>query len=287
VFTVAFGAAALTGAAQLGLVYGLSAIRFDRSFAGIENDWNIELTWIAWFTMLAVVGGTAFALSHGRLLARRVGVPSRHTDVAEITVRLIAAVAAGLGALVAMMSLTVYPAANAKVSMDPRITMALTVGISAVVGIVIAALTVAIRPLSSSMVWFTVVAWILAVISIANTTPLMGRLYLDPVRLGVLDIGALQPTPRASFTMPVLALVLGATVALIGRMRRHPRLLIALSGATGPLLIAAAYLIGGPGVSHDQTNQIDAYLGAMIAVVAGLVPTIIVALLPPRARPTF
>jgi hypothetical protein len=285
VFAVAFSTAALLGAAQLGLAYGLSAIRFDRSFSGAENDWNIQLTWTVWFAMIAVVGGTAFAMSDGKLLARRVGIASRHTDGAGVTLRLIAAAAAGIGALLAMMPLTVYPAISAKIPpLDAGITMALNVGSATVVAIVVAAVTVANRPLSSSMVVFTVAAWVLAIVSALNTLPLMGRLYLDPVRLGVLDIGALQPEPRAYFTMPVLALVLGTGVALVSRMRRHPRVLTAVSGATGPLLIALAYLMGGPGISRDLTNQAQAYLGAMIAVVVGLVPSVIVALLPPRKK---
>jgi len=42
--------------------------------------------------------------------------------------------------------------------------------------------------------------------------------------------------------------------------------------------------MGGPGLSRELTNQADAYLGAMIAVVVGLVPSVLVALLPPRKK---
>jgi len=285
VFAVAFSTAALLGAAQLGLAYGLSGIRFDnRSFSGAENDWNIQLTWIVWFAMCAVVGGTAFAMSHGRLLARRVGIASRHTDGIGVTLRGIAAAGAGIGALLAMLPLTVYPAISAKIpALDAGITMALNVNTALIVATVLAAVTAANRPLSTSMMAFTIAAWVLAVVS-ALDTPLMGRLYLDPPRLGVLDIGSLQPTPRAYFTMPVVAFVLGAIIALVSRSRRHSRVLTAFSGATGPLLIALAYLMGGPGLSRELTNQADAYLGAMIAVVVGLVPSVLVALLPPRKK---
>jgi len=285
VFAVAFSTAALLGAAQLGLAYGLSAIRFDRSFAGAENDWNIQLTWTVWFAMIAVVGGTAFAMSHSKLLARRAGIASRHTDGAGVTLRLIAATAAGIGGLLAMLPLTVYPAISAKIPpLDASITMALNVGTAVVIAMVLAGVTAANRPLSSSMVVFTIAAWILAIVSALNTLPLMGWLYNDPVRLGVLDIGALQRGPRAWFTMPVLAVVLGAGIALVSRMRRHPRVLTAVSGATGPLLIALAYLMGGPGISRELANQAQAYLGATIAVVVGLVPSVLVALLPPRKK---
>lgn len=284
-FAVAFSTAALLGAAQLGLAYGLDAIRFDRSFSGAENDWNIQLTWIVWFAMCSVVGGTAFAMSHGRLLARRVGIASRHTDGAGITLRAFAAAGAGIGALVAMVPLTVYPAISAKIpALDAGITMALNLNTALAIATVLAAVTAANRPLSTSMMLFTISAWILAIVSTLMTLPLMGRLYLDPVRLGVLDIGRLNPAPRAYFTMPVLAFVLGAIIAITSRARRHSRVLTAISGATGPLLIALAYLMGGPGLSRELTNQADAYLGAMIAVVVGLVPSVLVALLPPRRK---
>jgi hypothetical protein len=286
VFAVAFATAALLGAAQLGLAYGLDAIEFDRSFSGAENDWNIQLTWIVWFAMCAVVGGTAFAMSHGRLLARRVGIASRHTDGVGITLRAFAAAGAGIGALVAMLPLTVYPAAaTAKIPpLDAGITMALNVNIALIVATLLAAVTAANRPLSTSMMVFTIAAWVLAVLSALNTLPLMGSLYLDPVRLGVLDIGRLQPGPRAWFTMPVLAFVFGAIIALISRARHNSRVLTAFSGATGPLLIALAYLMGGPGLSRELTNQAEAYLGAMLAVVVGLVPSVLVAMLPPRKK---
>jgi len=285
VFAVAFSTAALLGAAQLGLAYGLSAFRFDRSFSGAENDWNIQLTWIVWFAMCAVVGGAAFAMSHGKLLARRVGVTGRHTDGAGVTLRLIASAGAGIGAVLAMIPLTVYPAITAKIPpLDAGITMALNVGTALIIATALACVTAGNRPLSTSMMVFTIVAWILAVVSALNTLPLMGRLYNDPVRLGVLDIGALQPAPRAWFTMPVLAFVLGAIIALVSRARRHSRVLTAAAGATGPLLIALAYLMGGPGLSRVLTNQAEAYLGAMIAVVVGLVPSMLVAMLPPRKK---
>jgi hypothetical protein len=286
VFAVALSTAALLGAAQLGLAYALSAIEFDhRTFSGAENDWNIQLTWIVWFAMCSVVGGAAFAMGHGKLLARRVGVTSRHSDGAGIGLRLVAAAGAGIGGSLAMMPLTVYPASFSKVpGLDPVITMALNVGIALIIATLLAAVTAGNRPLSTSMVVITVAAWILAVVSTLNTLPMMGPLYLDPPRLGVLDIGTLQPAPRAWFSMPVLAFAVGAIVAFASRARRHSRVLTAVSGGTGPLLIALAYLMGGPGLSRDITNQAEGYLGAMGAVVVGLVPSVLVALLPPRKK---
>jgi hypothetical protein len=274
VFGAGFGAAALGAAAQLGVGYGLSAIELDRSFVTYEQQWSIQLTWIAFFTLVAAVGGTAYAVSRARLVDKRRGV----------SVRAAAAIGAGLGTLLVMAPLTAYPAINSKMSTHvPALTVALVVATASLAGAGLAALTVTIAPLSTNMIWFTISAWVLAGVSLADAAPTLGRLYLLPARLGVLDIAALQPIPRATFTMPALALILGLAVALTGHLRGRQRIPVALSGAAGPLLVAIAYLLSGPG-PQGMSVQADAYLGAMIAVVAGLVPSVIVAFLPRRQR---
>lgn len=271
-FAAAFATAAILGAAQLGVVYGISALRLDRSFAGSENDWNIQLTWIAWFALLAVVGGASLAANQARLLTDRVG----------FAVRFVTSLGAGLGGLITMLPLTVYQAVNTKLAapIHPALTMALTVCGAVVAGAVLAAFIAGNPPMTTSVAFTALGAWVLAAVSVADTVPLAGRLYLSPARLGVLDIEALQPIPRASFTLPVLAVVLGIAIAVAARMRGRGRIQVALSGATGPLLIAVAYLISGPGVIRGVPDQAAPYLGAMIAVVAGLIPTAIIAFLP-------
>lgn len=267
-----FGAAALTGAGQLGVAYGLSVIKLDRNFARAEEEWSLQLTWVAFFTLVAVVAGTAFAVSRARHVDWRRGS----------MVRIAAAFAAGFGALFTMLPLTAYPAINAKLSAPgPALTVAYTVGGAAIAGVALAVLTVALPPMSTSLTVFTVAMWILAIVSFVDSATWTSVLYLERVRLGVLDIGALQPIPRASFSMPALAVVFGIVLALSGHVARKPRIQVALSGAAGPLLIAIAYLLAGPG-PKDVTYQADAYLGAMIAVVAGLIPSAIIAFFPRR-----
>lgn len=286
VIAVAFGAAALIGAAQLGLVYGLDAMRLDdRSFTGAENDWNIQLTWIAWFAMVAVVGGAGFAMGHGRLLARRQGLANRHTDGTSLLVRLVASFSAGLGAVAAVFPLTVYPAVNAKLPTPyhPALTMALTVVVAVAAGVVFAALVAGHSPMSTSVALFVFAAWVLAAVSLADTAPVLGRFYLEPARLGVLDIGDIEPVQRAYYSMPALAVVIGIIAGITGWVRRDSRAFIMFSGAAGPLLIALAYLMGGPGLApREITNQADAYIGAMASVVIGLIPTLFIAVLPRR-----
>ncbi len=278
IFAAGFATAALISAAQFGVVYGLGALRLDRSFAEADGDWNLQLTWVAWFVLVAVVGGAAYAAGLSRLITKRLGV--------GIGVRLVGAVSAGLGAAVTSLPLTVYPAVDAKLSMpgNAALTMGFTVSAALAAGVGMAALTAGNAPMTTNIGYFTLCLWVLAAVSLSmGDAPLTGRLYLEPVRIGVLDIDALQPIPRASFSMPALAVLIGLVVAVIGRARRQPRTFIALSGASGPLLVALAYLLSGPG-PQKLTSQADAYLGAMIAVVVGLTLSTIIALLPRSSR---
>ncbi len=277
VFGAGFGAGALAAAGQLGVVYGLGMVKLDRNFANAEEEWALQLTWIAFFTLVAVVAGAAFAVNRAKHVDWRGGV----------MVRVVAAVASGLGVFFAMVPLTVYPAINAKLSATiPAVTVGILVTAAVASGIALAALTVAFPPMSTSLIVFTVAAWVLAIVSFVDSATWTSVLYLERVRLGVLDIGALQPIPRASFSMPALAVALGIVVALTGHLKSRPRIQVALSGAAGPLLIAIAYLLSGPG-PKDVTYQADAYLGAMIAVVAGLIPAAIIAFLPRPASTRY
>ncbi|GIH04326.1 hypothetical protein Rhe02_23930 [Rhizocola hellebori] len=277
IFAAGFASAALISAAQFGVVYGLGALRLNRDFAEADGDWNIQLTWIAWFILTAVVGGGAYAAGLSRLLTKRLSV--------GIGVRLVAASAAGLGAGVASLPLTVYPAIDAKLGLpvNPAITVAFTVCAALAVGIGMSAIIAGNAPMTTNVAYFTFSIWVLAVVSISEIPPLFGRLYLEQPRLGVLDISTLEPIPRASFSMPVLAAAVGILVAIVGRARRQPRILIALSGTAGPLLAGLAYLLSGPG-PQKLTGQADGYLGAMIAVVVGLTLSTIIALLPRSSR---
>src|SRR5581483_5358906 len=101
IFEIAFSTAALVGAAELGVVYGFDALRLDRSFVNSGNAWSINVTWLAWFAVVAVVAGSSHAASVAKL-TQRFGVRARIT----------AALAAGLGAFVTLEALTVYPAVN-------------------------------------------------------------------------------------------------------------------------------------------------------------------------------
>src|SRR3954451_24809621 len=58
---VALGVAALAGASQLGLAYGLGIVVLTRALdITMRDHWLAQLAWVAWFAMTAaVVGGIA------------------------------------------------------------------------------------------------------------------------------------------------------------------------------------------------------------------------------------
>jgi hypothetical protein len=276
ILPVASGAAALLGAAQFGVLHGLGMLRLDRDFyAGTDNEWNAQLTWVAWLALTSTVGGAAYAV-HVAKRDRKVGFPTRG----------VVALAAALGAALTVVSLTAPSARFAKLnaSFDPLLTAAIAASAAVVGGLIVALLTVDNPPLSTNLVWTVAMVWIVAIPSFLDTVkyglsydPETG--YLDPIRLGVLDIGQLDWQQRARFSLPAIALVCGLAVALVARMQGRSRIQIALSGAVGPTLVALAYLIGGPGISRDHTYQADAYVGALAAVVVGLLASVLVAVL--------
>ena len=74
------------------------------------------------------------------------------------------------------------------------------------------------------------------------------------------------------------AAVVGLVVAGVARWRRSGRFGVALAGFGGPAVVAAAYLVAGPGASADRTAQADPYLAALIAVGAGLIASVLIAM---------
>jgi hypothetical protein len=55
---VTWGAAAFAAAGQLGVVYGLAIVRWDRPYTGgTEDDWQAQLAWLAWCVALSAVVG--------------------------------------------------------------------------------------------------------------------------------------------------------------------------------------------------------------------------------------
>jgi hypothetical protein len=265
--------AGLVGASELGVAYGLGIVRFARTFnAGTDNEWNAQLTWVAWFAMVAAVIGASAA---ARVLRRR-GLSSN--PVTRVAVSLVAGIGAG-----AMAPLCMVPARAAHLSGagNPAIVAGLASGLGAVVGVFAAVLTISVRAAGWNAIAIALIVWLIALLS---ATPWLGHAEdpLPSIRLGVLDpmsfsYGAKQRLALVS--MPAMALLMGVVVAALARLRRRHRLGAAVSGAVGPALLALAYLIALPDASPEHSDQAVARWGALIALGTGLLGSVLVALI--------
>jgi hypothetical protein len=264
------GVAALAGASQLGLAYGLGILRLTRVVELAARDqWTAQLAWVAWFAMSAAVLG---GLAGGRLRDRWRAPSTPGTFVGL-------ALAAGLGAAL-VVPLTMQPARTARVDgVHPVFVIGICAALGAAVGVfaAYAALTQLIARRSLSVIGIAI--WVLALLSVAPS--LAPDDPLPAVRLGVLDAGYLSPglTQRAAlFTMPALALVAGAILGYAARRRELPLLTIALAGLPGPALLTLSYLIAGPGAGADR-YQVVPYWAAMTATGAGVLGSVLAAVI--------
>ncbi|BBH66041.1 hypothetical protein ACTI_27260 [Actinoplanes sp. OR16] len=260
------GAAAVVGAGQLGLAYGLGMVRLDRDLDVTASDlWTSQLAWVAWFAMTAAAIGAIIGTGfRPRWLPHPIGTGGA----------LGVGLAAGLGALV-VLPLTMQPARSAQVAgVNPVFVIGVCAGLGAAVGIFAAWAAAAKAVARWSLATLTVLAWIVALISIAPSL-LPGRTPGD-VRLGVLG-GSLIPASLTDLTefltMPVLAVFSGLILGWVARGRRLSTAAVALTGLAGPALLTAAYLIAGPG--SDTGFALSPYWAAMIASGAGVLGSVL------------
>jgi len=288
------GVAALAGASQLGLAYGLGILRLTRVLDVTTRDqWTAQLAWVAWYAMAAAVVG---ALVGSWLLPRwapgflakspappETGDPSvaRPLDppVPSNGTIIAFAFAAAIGAAV-VVPLTMQPARTAQIAgVNAVLVIGICAGLGAVVGIFAAWAAIAQVISRWSLVTIGLAVWAIALISVS--TSLAPSDPLPAVRLGVFDAGFLSPatTQRtALFTMPALALLAGAALGWRARRQERPTLTIALAGLPGPALLTLAYLIAGPGAGDDR-YQVVPYWAAMTATGAGVLGSVLAAVL--------
>lgn len=266
--------AAVVGAGELGLAYGLGILRWQQSFdAGGDNGWSAHLTWAAFIGALAVVGGAVGGVRSLRRAGVRDGLGSW----------LAVSLAAVVGAAVTV-PLVVHPAESAQVdaALNPPLQAGLTTAVGIAVGLFAALAVLCARPVAASVLVLVLWAWLLAVVSVyAQLGP---QTVPDGVRLGVLDVPSLGRfgDRYAIYLMVGTAVLAGAAIAGYARwLGEHP-VAVAGSGLAGPALLAAAYLIAGRGVSGDHTDQRNPYLAAVLAAAAGLGASVLVAVVSRR-----
>ncbi len=257
------GAAALAGASQLGLAYGLGVLRFARVLdVTARDEWTAQLAWVAWIAMTAAaIGG----------IVGRARLPRQ----AGASTRIVTAVAAGLGGAV-VVPLTMQPARTAQVAgVDPVLVIGICAALAALAGMVAAYAALSRAVARWSLTAAGIAVWVLAIASVAPRDP------LPAVRLGVLDAAFLSSsvTQRtALIIMPALALVAGAVLGWAARRRDMSLLDITLAGLPGPALLTVAYLIAGPGSGADRYQMVP-YWAAMTATGAGVLGSVLAAVL--------
>ncbi|MEU8655526.1 hypothetical protein [Actinoplanes philippinensis] len=262
-------AAAVVGAGQLGIAYGLGMVRLDQALDLTQRDqWTAQLAWVAWITMTAAAIGAVVATG-----LRPRWSPRPVSSGGALGMGL----AAGLGAL-AVLPLTMQPARTAQVAgVQPVLVIGICAALGAAVGIFAGYAAAARAAARWSLSTLTVAVWFVALVSVAPS--LAPGKTQPPVRLGVLE-GSLIPAGLTEYTrfatMPAIALIAGLVIGLVARGRKMPTLAVALSGLAGPAVLTVAYLIAGPGAAGGF--RLDPYWGAMTAAGAGVLGSVLAAI---------
>ncbi|GAA0468848.1 hypothetical protein [Actinoplanes campanulatus] len=262
-------AAAVVGAGQLGIAYGLGMVRLDQTLEVTQRDqWTAQLAWVAWITMTAAAIGAVVATGlRPRWSPRPVGAAGS----------LAMGLAAGFGAL-AVLPLTMQPARAAHIAgVQPVVVIGICAALAAAVGI-FAAAAAAAKPVARwSVATLSVIVWVVALISVVPSllpgeTPVAARLGVLEGRL--IPAAATEHTPFV--TMPVLALLTGLILGLVARGRKLSTFAVALSGLAGPVLLTLAYLIAGPGSAAGF--EFSPYWAALTAAGAGVLGSVLAAI---------
>lgn len=255
-----FGGAAVVAIAQVGVVHGLGLIAWNPS-PGDDGAWQGLLTWVVFLLATGVLAGAAAARRSIRVI---------HGRVLKVTARALASLCAVIGAAVAFPLLWLPSRAVPQtVAANPEsaVTAAAAVGIG--VGLTLAVAALISAPIGVNLAATVSWVWLFALVSTVLSYAHDGT--ARALRLGMID--APQAVSRADlwfgpFLMIGIAGAFGLLVAAAGRWLFAPRLAIALSGFAGPALVAAAYLVGGPGDVAD--GRLEPFIASLLAVTVGL-----------------
>lgn len=288
---IAVAVAALASAAQLGLGYGLGVIAWQPvNSATTEAIWLSGLTWTFWIATSSVVAGAVMA---DRLSLGEIGdAPTRSTMVdgepvptnrwLNVAWRCALAAAATVGAAITI-PLIAIPARDA-IRADEAFAPDVVAGGNAVVGLllglVIAAFALASRAVASNAVISTLWVWALA--AVAVTDGVRSGLGLHSTQLAVWRFNQHVKLVRGFYDVPTglltmgAALVIGLLVAWLPGRRGDSPIGVVMSGAIGPLSVAAAYVVTGPKLTTVRDEQISPILIAPLAVIAGLAGSVLI-----------
>jgi hypothetical protein len=262
----AAGVAAGTGAAQLGLGYGLGVVVWPAAPTADDSVWLGSLGWATWIAASSTVLGA--------VIAARTGA-DRKAERPAGPFRFALAAAAAVGALLTV-ALVAVPAREA-VRQDTFAPEAIAAGYAALgilVGLGIAYWAVVSGPAAANLIATACYLWGLAATAIV-VEMISGRnsaTYLTSWHFADPDGGARYGTiywPSAVLTL-LAALAVGAIAAWTVVRRGTFTVGAAASGAVGPLLVAVSFFVLAPQLTGALGQLESAYLIAPYAVLAGL-----------------
>jgi hypothetical protein len=286
---IAIAAAAAAAAAQAGLGYGLVVVAWAPIGGGNDTvtdsgAWSANLAWTALIAATSVV----------------IGAVAGERDSAAVPLgpalrglrRILLCLAASIGGAAAI-ALTAIPAQFARVpgQFAPHLLVGVYAAVGLVAGLVVALLATTMRAVAANVFATMGWLWALAVIVVVHRSVTGHSLaYVAPAVWKFTQNGPIL----ASFYLPGALLMLGSAL-LIGGLAAFPaagrgagRFGIAISGGIGPLLVAGAYLLADPDPDKTPFEQMSAFHIAPYVAVAGLVGSVLVAIVggvPARRKP--
>ena len=293
---VATGTAAAAGAAQLGLAYGIGVIAWPpRPGGAAEQAWVASLAWACWIATTSTVAGAVIA-DRLRLRQDHGTVPQASTDprVERLLWRLTLGTAAAVGAMltVVLVAVPARDAAAAGVS-APQAQAAGYALVGVLAGVVVAVAVLAARAAATNLILTATWLWLLAAAGVAQNV-ISGREWSRvPLGFWELDFGefALDQPVFRGIAVTDAAMVLGASL-LVGVLAALPAARrgenpagVVVSGVTGPVVLALAYLLAQPDLTGATATDLSRHLVVPYAIVAGLAGSLLASGFGTRPRP--
>jgi hypothetical protein len=199
--------------------------------------------------------------------------------------RLTIAVASAIGALITV-ALVAVPARTAPRADNfaPQLVAGGYAAIGVIIGLFVAYGALSARAVAANVIATVSWLWALAVAAVIDGV-IAGR-GLATAQLGVWEFADHGPWFRNLYVPGMLlsltaALAFGILAAWPAARRGENRVGVAISGAVGPLLVAAAYFLAAPRMVGIRAEQLSAYLLAPYAVIAGLAGSVLISALGP------
>ncbi|MET7393118.1 hypothetical protein ABZS66_06425 [Dactylosporangium sp. NPDC005572] len=285
IFT-AIGVAAGAGAAQLGLGYGLGIIAWQPT-GDSATVWISSLGWVAW---LAATSTAIGALCADRLAADGAPVPANPDSAAgqalTIAWRFVIALSAAVGSLIIVPLVAIPARAPRPDNAAPYFAAGGYAVAGIIVGLVIAIGALTARAIAANVIATSAWVWTLAVVAVADVVRVDGE-TATAAQLGTWQfadgtwIRGMVNLPGA-LLMLAAALVIGGLAAWPAGRRGDNRVGVAVAGAAGPLLVAAAYFLAAPALGSERDQHLSAFYIAPYALIAGLAGSVLVAAIGPR-----